>query len=471
MSSGKGPLADLLAIQKSVNFACTHKIAAAASFLILLSARSACAGQLSGEAIALNQPRCAQACFKLSLADAFERAARYNKQLMASQENLAIARAHLTISKAYPNPLVGALNGFGDLYRKDVVGEPQEVLFQQTVEFPGTTMARIHQGRAERELARCEYVAAQFALHIQVRRAYAELAAAQANIELVENQCDLCQQLQQMARQKQKNDPSTQADVLQAELVLKQSEQQRILAQSRLKQAAAHLDLLIGEQPALVPNIQDNGIFKLGAQRTAIAPEITVVLWPLASLVECAYRNRMDLKVANQQAQVNRRALAYARARQVPDLLLGSGIMYTAFSKNTHVPGQQGVFVSANVELPIFYHHQGEVELAKANLRQSCKQTAAMKAQIETDVHTAYQAFLSAREVIANYQAEILPVSNQLSLLTRRTYKAQKEPISQVIVAQQQCQQTRSAYFDAVVAYQNAWADLEKAVGQPLELP
>jgi hypothetical protein len=27
-----------------------------------------------------------------------------------------------------------------------------------------------------------------------------------------------------------------------------------------------------------------------------------------------------------------------------------------------------------------------------------------------------------------------------------------------------------SAYFDAVVSYQNAWADLEKAMGVPLKL-
>jgi phage-related minor tail protein len=35
---------------------------------------------------------------------------------------------------------------------------------------------------------------------------------------------------------------------------------------------------------------------------------------------------------------------------------------------------------------------------------------------------------------------------------------------------QQQYQQTLSSYFDAVVAYQNAWSDLERAVGVPLRL-
>ena len=39
-----------------------------------------------------------------------------------------------------------------------------------------------------------------------------------------------------------------------------------------------------------------------------------------------------------------------------------------------------------------------------------------------------------------------------------------------IILARQQYQQILSSYFDAVVAYQNAWADLEKAIGVSLNL-
>ena len=56
----------------------------------------------------------------------------------------------------------------------------------------------------------------------------------------------------------------------------------------------------------------------------------------------------------------------------------------------------------------------------------------------------------------------------QVAKLARRGYEVGKTDLATAIIAQQQYQQTLSNYFNAVVAYQNAWADLEKAVGIPL---
>jgi cobalt-zinc-cadmium efflux system outer membrane protein len=184
-----------------------------------------------------------------------------------------------------------------------------------------------------------------------------------------------------------------------------------------------------------------------------------------------AFAHRPDVKVATEQVETNRRGLTYARALQMPDLLMGAGYAFSTYLKDQNVPVQRGIYLNANMDMPIFYHHQGEVELAKANYRQAVKQLEAAKAQVETDVQTAYQAFVSSRENIIMYQSEILPKANEVVRLARRSYETGFNPISAVIFAQQQYQQTRSSYFDTVVAYQNAWADLENAVGQPLEAP
>ncbi len=45
-----------------------------------------------------------------------------------------------------------------------------------------------------------------------------------------------------------------------------------------------------------------------------------------------------------------------------------------------------------------------------------------------------------------------------------------KTDLATAILAQQQYGQMASSYFDCAIAYQNNWADLEKAVGVPLNL-
>ena len=51
-----------------------------------------------------------------------------------------------------------------------------------------------------------------------------------------------------------------------------------------------------------------------------------------------------------------------------------------------------------------------------------------------------------------------------------RRYQVGKADLASAILARQQYQQILSSYFDAVVAYQTAWADLEKAIGVSLNL-
>jgi outer membrane protein, heavy metal efflux system len=63
----------------------------------------------------------------------------------------------------------------------------------------------------------------------------------------------------------------------------------------------------------------------------------------------------------------------------------------------------------------------------------------------------------------------LLPTASQVARIARRGYEVGATDLASAIVAQQQYQQILSNYFDAVVAYQTAWADLEKAVGLPLK--
>jgi cobalt-zinc-cadmium efflux system outer membrane protein len=256
-----------------------------------------------------------------------------------------------------------------------------------------------------------------------------------------------------------------------------QFDTQRNQAQLRLQQDSAALTQVIGERPQEVEviDVDDNGLFKLSTEKTDIVPSASLPLPPLDQLLSSAYTDRPDLQAAEQQVFVNRRALSLAKAQRIPNLFVGGGFSFSTFSQHQEIgltsqPNWlgQGGFVNITAENPLLYQHQGEIEQAAGNLRNAERQVDLLKAQVGTGLVIAYNALKVSRANIFVFQKDMLPLAAQVAKLARRGYQVGKTDLATAIIAQQQYQQILSNYFDAVVAYQNAWADLEKAVGIPL---
>ncbi len=302
-----------------------------------------------------------------------------------------------------------------------------------------------------------------------VRKGYAELAAAEANIDLVENQRALVQRLGEIAQKRYKAGLSEEVETLQAGLALDQFETLRNSALTRLRQASIQLDYLLGYKSDRDLDVEDNGLFKLSLARTELVPPPNEPIPPLEQLLAEAYRERPDLKSANQQVITSRYAVSLAKAQAVPDVLIGSGWAFSTYKKSTGARQQEGVYLNMNMDVPIFYQHQGEIAAAKSANKQAQLQAAAMSARVDVDVRAAYSAIAAARANLAHYQKVLIPRALGMVRKAQDSYENGKSDLSNAVVAQQQFQQTFSTYFDTVVAYQTAWADLETAVGRQLE--
>ena len=198
---------------------------------------------------------------------------------------------------------------------------------------------------------------------------------------------------------------------------------------------------------------------------------------PLEQLLPTAYKERPDLQVAIQQTYADRKALTLAKSQRVPDLFIDSGYQFSTFKPVQpyglfagRVPNQPGVYLNTTFAVPIFYRQQGEIAQAKATWLQDFDQNDQLRWQIATDIVTSYESVSVCRANIAKFQMKLIPAAAQVARLARRSYEVGKADLASAILAKQQYQQTLSSYFDTVVAYQNAWADLEKAVGIPLQL-
>ena len=414
--------------------------------------------------------------YTLSLKDAFSIGNDNNYDIVVAKKNLNIAYAQVIVAKAIPNPQFQAQLGFGPAFSYLFTGQTQQILFTEQILTAGKRTKKINLALANLELAKLNLNSLTFKVHNQIRRAYAELVAANAYEDLIDSQRNIAQKLLDVAQKRYKAGKSAYSEVLQAQLNVLQFEPSQNQAQPRIQQASCNLALLIGKKIDKIElfEITENGIFQLSAQKTEIVPSPDKELPDIKDLILKAYSVRPDLLSATQEVFANHRAFTLAQAQRIPDLFLAAGYAFTAFAANqpaglSPAPAQPGVFIALNANTPVFYQNQGEIAQAKDIVRQSQLKIDLLKSQIARDVVNSTTSVNVARANIYNYSQNLLPLSAHVAKLARRGYEVGISDLSSAIVAQQQYQQTLSNYFDVVVNYQNAWADLEQAVGLPLK--
>jgi cobalt-zinc-cadmium efflux system outer membrane protein len=404
--------------------------------------------------------------FDLSLSEAFEQADLRNPELIAARRNVELSRAEITIAGAIPNPQVAVQSGFGYVYSDQA--NPSQVGINQLIELGGKRNARLGLATSQVQLAQLQLDALRWSIRSQVRRAYAELAAAEAQARAVEQQVALVQRLVDIARRRFEAGASPQAELLQAQLSLSQTETLRIQALGQIQGARILLATLLGVTVPQEIDVRDKGLFDLSISKTELVPEPSAQLPPVDALLERAYAQRLDLLAANQQITVARERLNVAQSLRTPDLQLSAGYLFTTLSNGQ--PQGSGAFFGVGVNAPVFYSFQGELARAQVSIDQSNLQVSALRTRIAAEVRTAYQSLLVSRENIRKYQTQLLPSSREVLSLAQESYQVGKTGLASAIIAQQADQQIRSGYLSAVVAYQSAWADLERAVGGPLVL-
>ncbi|HEY9676672.1 MAG TPA: TolC family protein [Drouetiella sp.] len=410
------------------------------------------------------------------MATCFSIADQNNLDLFVAKHNLSIAKAGIKIAGAIPNPQLQVQTGFGDSFEYAFTGQTQQAFLTEQIQTAGKRSKKISVARSNYTLSELQLDALRFDIHNRVRRAYAELAASEANSELIERQRDLAVKMLDLAKQKAKSENDS--DVLQSILNVDQFEPQRNQAQGRLQQASANLSLALGVKPEHVEifDVDDNGLFGDSTKSSRLVPAPQRNLPSVENLISTAFGARLDLKMAEERTEMNRRSLKLTRAERIPDLTLGSGFTFSTFAKNqpaglgsaSNYLGE-GAFVTISTEAPVFYQHQGEIKQAISAVRQSDLQVDLLKSQIASGIISDYNALKGAQANLAVLREQLLPVAKRIASVSLDGYVKGDVDLSTAMVEQQVYQQTMSSYFDTVVAYQTAWADLERDVGVPLQ--
>jgi cobalt-zinc-cadmium efflux system outer membrane protein len=188
------------------------------------------------------------------------------------------------------------------------------------------------------------------------------------------------------------------------------------------------------------------------------------------SLLERAYETRPDLKAQKAQQERASASLRQAERARFPDLSLLAGFDYAApaggsFSSNT-TPPTVVVGISGNV--PIFYQQQGEIKKANADLRTQDLTFAKIRAQVLSDLGTAYTNFAATKELVERMEGRLLARAKLARDLTELQYKKGAASLLEYLDAQRTFIATTVEYLTDLSNYWTAVFQLEQAVGMEL---
>jgi outer membrane protein, heavy metal efflux system len=207
--------------------------------------------------------------------------------------------------------------------------------------------------------------------------------------------------------------------------------------------------------------------FTLKVQKNDLLPDFDKPIPPLETFVADGLKNRLDIKLIDQTIKTNVANRRVAIGNILPTPTVGFGNAITGNPATG--PKLHGWNFGLNAEVPVFNWQQGDLTRIAAIIRQLQLERGATVNLITAQISAAYQRLLAARDRIRVYQEHVLADSREVARLAQRSYEVGQSDITSTLAAQQANVQIRSQYLDAVLAYQQAFTDLEQAIGHPLQ--
>jgi cobalt-zinc-cadmium efflux system outer membrane protein len=395
-----------------------------------------------------------------SFQQAMERAVADNPSLAATRARLGISEADIRAAAFHPNPsFLTSYTPAEDLYRIGV---------QQTFQLGFKRERRIAFARAQRDVVRAEINVAILDLRAELRRAFTKLYVAQQRASLLKDIYDTTQRLLEVAAIREHAGDIPQFEVLQAQVVSLNAQNDYQLAQYQVVEARASLNAVLGRpgweelQVGLPDTAPRLPVHLPSAPASVMAPlqaRVSITDANLTSLIEQGLKVRPELEQNRASVLAAQRQATLARANVFPNATISYGRDINYKEKESFM------FFAANVEIPLWYQQQGEIRGAIARRAQLLREQTALQNRIRSEITAAYAAFVGQRRRLDIYERELLPQSETLVQKARRSFELGKSPILIPITAQQAYVNTRQGYLQALADYQNAITDLERAVG------
>ena len=280
---------------------------------------------------------------ELRLADALSLALMHNPDLSAASYGVRMAEAREIQAGLLPNPEIGVMvervGGQNEL--RGVRGAETSLRFSQLIELGDKRTRRIDLARADQRLAAWDYESTRLMLFAQTTKRFVDVLAAQERVTLAQENFKLAEQTLSIIADRVKQGVA--APVERDKATVRLSTERIVLAraQRQLESARHQLAATWGSSTPRFSSV--NGELD------------KPLMLPTLEALSIAASDHPRLARWDDEMVQRRAALELARAKGVPDLTAGAGVM--------HMNGMDEVVFMGQVmiPLPLFDRNQGAV--------------------------------------------------------------------------------------------------------------
>jgi outer membrane protein, heavy metal efflux system len=377
----------------------------------------------------------------LTLAAAMTRALAANPTIAAARRrrDIDIAGVALARERPYPEAHVELTN---ELPR-------QAYGLAVPLETAGKRRRRIAVSEAALRSGDAELVRIIIEVHAQVRRAYFNRVVSVSRLALLNDLTGLATRARDAARARFEAGSAPRLEMIQAELALAQAENDAIAALAAATAASVQLNALLG--------------LPLDAVVALTSPIETAAATTFQAAIGIAQASNAELAVLDRRIEEQRLKIGLARAMQVPDIIPDATITRDAGTEFT-----TGWRAAVAVGVPLFSRHRAAVQLEEATLSQLTADRAAALARITGEVTAIGTLVEAQRQQYLRYRDRILPQALEVERMAEDSYRLGQTGIAALLQAFQAARDARLRALQAAADFQNAVADLERAIGKPI---
>ena len=395
-------------------------------------------------------PPRAVAAEKLTLDAVLAEAFTSSPALRVIEADIEAARGEVLTAQTKPNPELSLTPGLKH------VREPGNshnefkgtVAFSQLIIFPGRRELLTSIAERNVELRKLAIEGLRFQLAAAVRKSFYELLAAQSIIGLRQQQLESARTFQEAAARRAASGYASdfeavksQGDVINAQKLLR-------AAEGQIASARVELNVLLGRDPTAPMEIV--GTLD-GASTERRMPD----------LLALAFARNPSIRVQEMQAEVAGLNLRKARLARRADFAIGPSLEY---SRSEQVLG-----LSATVSLPRKNYGQGEILTATAEQRKALAEIERLRREITGAVAKAATQLTTAHTLLALYSPAYLDQLKAVVDQAERSYAQNATSLLIYLDAKRTYFDTLAGYYEAIGNTATSRAELESAVGVPLE--
>jgi cobalt-zinc-cadmium efflux system outer membrane protein len=336
----------------------------------------------------------AQDTLRLTIPEIEKQFLEKNLQLIAEKFNISAAQAQVLQARLYNNPNISFT---GNIYNPDqkkwldVSNKTGEygLNVQQLIILAGKRNKQVKLAETNVKQAENSFFDLLRTLRYTVRSDFYNIFFLQNSVDAYKTQVASLERLNGAYEDLLTKGIVTLKDAIRIKSLLYSLKAEQTSLQNQLNDLQAEVQLLLHNSKSYLLPVSDS---------VPVPGSVSGI--NLQAVIDSAYMNRYDLRLAENNLLYNEQNYALQKALRVPDLTLGA-----QFDKRGSFVNNAS-FISAAIDLPFFNHNQGNIKAAKINIDQSHTNLDLQKFIVENDVQKAYSKAINTEKMLQSFDPQ-----------------------------------------------------------------